>query len=122
MPAASAVARCAASTPSKNRSPGPAGRSSAPVPLCARRPSAACRDPETRSPVLGESHAASHRDTETLVLHDELGQVREKSKTLLFLQILSIPIRSEVLHVNVRLSEILFPDGFLPSYVQPSIA
>src|ERR1700674_2175085 len=59
VPAASAVLRCAASTPSKNRSPAPVGRSSAPPPPLGLLPSAADPGPETRSPVPAGTHAAN---------------------------------------------------------------
>ena len=59
MPAASAVLRCAASTPSKNRSPTPADRSSVPVRRPGLRPSAASPSPGTHSLAPAAIHAAN---------------------------------------------------------------
>src|SRR5580658_3044718 len=59
VPATSAAPRCAASTPSKNRSPAPADRPFAPVPRPGLRTSAASPDPEMRYPDPDETPGAT---------------------------------------------------------------
>jgi hypothetical protein len=59
MPAASAVLRCAASTPSKNRSPPPAGRSYVPTRPSCHPTIAPARCREMRCPAPDGAHAAS---------------------------------------------------------------